>query len=217
MLVKDLIRKLQRLLASHQTAIFSMEQIHCFVLNTPETLNYQVKNHWLHFKGLGNFVINRYCDNIMLLNDGGINILIKYSKTNQVGKGHNFLLRRIANHSCVWQQKWRIFWWIKWKVIPVSHKIRQTNWDQCNRSFAEIHFKIFEIIKYWGIFRTLIQENLCNSAQWTRDWVGRIVTWWLERFGRRRVMLKTHSLRWRRVIWFRILVRKTGTWLVVQR
>ncbi len=43
MLVKDIIKKLQKVESPKQTAVFSMEQIENIPLTTPKSLDYKIK------------------------------------------------------------------------------------------------------------------------------------------------------------------------------
>lgn len=62
MLVKDLIKKLHRHHVPKQASVFSMDQIHKFVLNAPETLNFSVKKLIAMIGIQGALRISEICD-----------------------------------------------------------------------------------------------------------------------------------------------------------
>ena len=96
MLVKDIIKKMQKESAPKQAAIFSAEQIDYFVLNAPETLDNKIKKiialiaiqGALRISELTNLDYN----DITLLDNGSMSIRIKSSKTDQAARGHNFIV-----------------------------------------------------------------------------------------------------------------------------
>ena len=96
MLVKDIIKKMQKESAPKQAAIFSSEQIDYFVLHAPETLDNKVKKiialiaiqGALRISELNNLDFN----DLTLLNNGSLSIRIKSSKTDQAARGHSFIV-----------------------------------------------------------------------------------------------------------------------------
>ena len=95
-LVKDIIKRLQKESAPKQASVFTMEQMEMFVLNAPETLDIRIKKiaalvaiqRALRISE----VVNIGYDDVTFLNNGSMSIRIKCSKTDQAGKG--FIKRR---------------------------------------------------------------------------------------------------------------------------
>lgn len=101
MLVKDMIKKLQKISSPKQSAVFSMEQIESFVLNAPETLDYKIKKLIAMVAIQGALRISELCNlqvsDLTFPNDGSLSIRINYSKTDQSGKGHSFIITPNCN------------------------------------------------------------------------------------------------------------------------
>ena len=100
-LVKDIIKRLQKELAPKQASVFTMEQIEMFVLNAPETLDIQIKKiaSLVAIQGalqISEVVYMGY-DDVTFLNNGSMSIQIKCSKTDQAGKGHSFIIMPNVN------------------------------------------------------------------------------------------------------------------------
>ena len=92
-LVKDIIKRLQKELAPKQASVFTMEQIEMFVLNAPETLDIRIKKIAAlvaiqEALRISEVVIIGY-DDVTFLNNGSMSIRIKCSKTDQAGKNEN--------------------------------------------------------------------------------------------------------------------------------
>ena len=100
-LVKDIIKRLQKELAPKQASVFTMEQIKMFVLNAPETLDIQIKKiaALVAIQGALRIleVVNIGYDDVTFLNNGSMSIWIKCSKTDQAGKGHSFIIMPNVN------------------------------------------------------------------------------------------------------------------------
>ena len=100
-LVKDIIKRLQKESAPKQASVFTMEQIEMFVLNAPETLDIRIKKiaALVAIQGALRIseVVNIGYDDVTFLNNGSMSIRIKCSKTDQAGKGHSFIITPNVN------------------------------------------------------------------------------------------------------------------------
>ena len=100
-LVKDIIKGLQKESAPKQASVFTMEQIEMFVLNAPETLDIRIKKiaALVAIQGALRIseVVNIGYDDVTFLNNASMSIRIKCSKTDQAGKGYSFIITPNVN------------------------------------------------------------------------------------------------------------------------
>ena len=109
-LVKDIMKRLQKESAPKQASVFTMEQIEMFVLNAPETLDIRIKKiaALVAIQGALRIseVVNIGYDDVTFLNNGSVSIRIKCSKTDQASFTVSLLRQTLMRNyvpSCGWR------------------------------------------------------------------------------------------------------------------